>query len=150
MVLKFNRPVDQTPANADGHFEDGKQNINSKYHLRHISQFYEITQAMVLDQQHNPVGLADQQVMVAFSKLIIRVMQGPDLYYGVIGKTYRHGEHISIYPVGHQCNLELSADFKRKLLHWMAEVVLIKHQTLEDLLDAYFAVFPLINPPSIS
>jgi hypothetical protein len=147
MIPKFNKPVRKIPVPADDCLPDGRGYIQSKYTVLHVSHFYHVTYTIVLDQKLHPVGKADETRLLEFSKLMVRVLQGPDLYYGVIGNLFPNGEYVTVYPSGHDWSSKLSKLFKRRLLDWMEMVVLVENHTLEDVLDAYFAYFPIIKRP---
>lgn len=146
MELEFNPPRQKRSGKA-GNLKPGKTDlISSKYSVRHLDHFNEVTQAMIEDQKVNPVGLADQEHMVAFSRLMIRMIPTcADYLYDVIGKTYRKGNQFTIHPPGKEKQVKLSVEFMRQLVDWMAVVVLKDNTTIEDILDEYFAVFPLAS-----
>jgi hypothetical protein len=149
MVPKFNKPVRKIPLNRDSCVPDAQGFIQSKYTVQQVSHFYQVTHTIVLDQKLHPVGKADEARLFAFSKLMIKVLEeGPDLYYGVIGNLFPNGEYVTVYPSGYDGSTKLSNLFKRRLLDWMEMVVLVENHTLEDVLDGYFAYFPMGKRPS--
>lgn len=142
MEVEFNTPVRPSPIKLGIRPARQTASFDSKYTVHHIAHFHEVTIALVLAQKVNPVGLKDQENLVAFSRLMVRLMQGTQITYGVVGKVFRRGDYFTAHPPGGDKGIELSATFKRRLLNWMADLVLQTNLSMEEVLDSYFNAFP--------
>jgi hypothetical protein len=144
MELKFNLPLQKETTSSGKVTPDEVVAVNSKYTVHQAAHFYQVTTAMVLDQKEHPVRVKDQPVMLAFSKLMISLMaNGGDYFYGVVGKTYTKGSYLMVNPTGQTEQPALTSAFKGRLLKWMAEILKLNNPSIEEVLDEYFAVFPL-------
>lgn len=143
MEIEFNLPMRNRLENPGSLLPEKTEFINSKYSVQHVAHFYTITQGLIIDQTINPVGKTDQQHLVSFSKLMVRLIPtSGDYLYDVVGRTYRKGKQMIIDPPGKAKDIPLSEFSKRRLLDWMAGLDLQANLNMEDVLDRYFAVFP--------
>lgn len=143
MEIEFNLPVRNRSEKLGSPLPEKTAFINSKYSVQHVAHFYTITQGLIIDQAINPVGKADQQHLVSFSKLMVRLIPtSGDYLYDVVGKTYRKGKQMTIDPPGKATDIALSEVGKRRLLDWMAGLDLQLNLNMEEVLDSYFAAFP--------
>lgn len=115
---------------------------SSKYTINHISHFHKTINTIVLQQKVYPVSLDDQKYLVAFSHLMVRLLQGPQLSYRIIenpnSKELLHPIRIRKSKLARQT----TKPSLRQILDWMADVVCRPDLTMEILLDEYYFLFP--------
>jgi hypothetical protein len=114
----------------------------SKYTINHISHFHKTIISIVLQQQVSPLSLDGQKYLVAFSHLIIRLLQEPHMSYHVIDSLKSKNLLHSIQIPHSKLLTPTSIPSLRQILNWMADVVHREDITMETLLDDYYSRFP--------